>query len=64
MENEKPKLQLSGYDGNGFVILGNAQRVAKEAGWEKEKIDKFIIEATSGNYDHLLQTCIDYFDVS
>jgi len=59
----KPELRLIGLDGNAFAILGKAKRVAKEAGWDKEKIDKFLKEATAGNYDHLIQTCMRYFDV-
>lgn len=59
----KPELQLTGFDGNAFYILGKAQKVAKKAGWDKEKIDKFLKEAKSKNYDHLLATCIKYFDV-
>jgi len=60
---EKPELTLVGESGNAFAILGKARKVAREAGWEKEKIDKFMSEATSGNYDHLLKTCFEYFDV-
>jgi len=60
---EKPTLKLVGQDGNAFYILGSAQRAAKKAEWPKEKIDKFMAEAQSGNYDHLLQTCQEYFDV-
>jgi len=60
----KPHLALVGLDGNSFSILGRAKKVAKKAGWSWEEIDKFINEATRGNYDHLLATVMDYFDVS
>lgn len=60
----KPKLQLTGTDGNVFSILGKARRAVRIAKWPKEKIDKFTAEATSGNYDHALQTCMKHFDVS
>ena len=59
----KPKLVLVGEDGNAFFILGRARKVARTAGWDTEKIEKFTSEATSGNYDHLLQTCMKYFEV-
>lgn len=59
-----PPLQLSGVDGNAFNVLGLAQQVAREAGWDDEKISEFMAEATAGDYDHLLQTCMKYFDVS
>lgn len=61
--DKRPKLKLVGQDGNAFNILGLAKRDAKKAGWSKEKLDQFMKEAVSGNYDHLLQTCVKYFDV-
>ena len=63
MVEEKPELKLSGEDGNAFFILGRAKRVAFDDGWSAEKIIKFLDEAKSGSYDHLLQTCMKYFDV-
>lgn len=58
----KPELylgNLSGPEGNAFVILGRAKKVA-----EKNKMDWLTIErdATSGDYDHLLQVMRDNFD--
>ncbi len=60
----KPRLKLIGEDGNVFFILGKATREARRAGWSKEKIEKFQKEAMSGDYDHALQTCMDYFEVT
>ena len=31
---------------------------------KKDLVDEFTKEATSGDYDHLLQTCMDYVEVS
>jgi len=60
----KPKLQLTGQDGNVFYILGKAQKVAKEAGWTEEEIQGFIHKAThSESYDAVLQLCFQYFEV-
>ena len=59
----KPELELVGSDGNAFYVLGLAVREAKRAGWSEEKIKEFKEKAMSGNYDHLLQTCMEYFDV-
>jgi hypothetical protein len=56
----KPKLQLTGEDGNAFFILGKAMRVAKKNGMDWETIQK---EAMSGDYNHLLATMMKYFDV-
>lgn len=60
---DKPKLQLVGQDGNCFNLLGLAKKAAREADWPGEKWLAFFEEAISGDYDHLLQTCMEYFDV-
>ncbi len=59
----KPTVRLVGQDGNAFAILGACQRAAKAAGWPQEKVDAFRAEATSGDYDNLLATCMKWFDV-
>jgi len=63
-QESKPILKLTGQDGNAFSILGKARLVARKAGWDKERISEFMEKAMSGDYDHLLQTCMKYFDVS
>lgn len=63
MAKQKPKLDLIGQNGNAFAILGLAKRAAKKAEWSKQEIQCFINEATGGNYDNLLQTCMKYFEV-
>jgi len=60
MENKKPKLKILGEDGNAFFILGKAKQVANTNNMDWEKIQT---EAMSGDYDHLLQTMMRYFDV-
>jgi hypothetical protein len=62
--NDKPELKLTGEDGNAFNILGLARRAAKKAGWSQEKLDTFMKEAMAGDYDHLLQVTMEYFNVS
>ena len=61
--NKKPKLKLSGMDGNAFMILGAATRAMKKAGLSEKYRDKYRIEATSGDYDHLLQVTMTYCEV-
>lgn len=63
MSKEKPELRLIGEDGNVFFILGKAVREAKRAGWAEEKIKEFQEKAMSGDYNHALFTCMEYFDV-
>ena len=57
------QVQLTGNDGNAFAILGNCQKEARRAGLTKDQIDEFMNEAMAGDYDHLLQTCMKYFEV-
>ena len=56
----KPELKLLGEDGNAFVLLGKARRVALQNNMDWDKIKK---EATSGDYDNLLRTMMKYFEV-
>ena len=61
---KRPKLELSGQDGNAFFILGRASRVMRDSGWDETRQSAFMEEAQSGDYYHLLQTCSKYFDVT
>jgi len=55
------KVELVGQDGNAFAILGRCQRQARRH-LDKSQLEEFMNEATAGDYDHLLRTCMDYFD--
>lgn len=57
------KVKLIGTDGNAFAILGRVKDALKQGGQDKEFIDAFLKEATSGDYDHLLCTCMEVVDV-
>ncbi|MGE3624718.1 MAG: hypothetical protein AB7H77_12720 [Bdellovibrionales bacterium] len=57
------RVRLLGQDGNAFMVLGLCQRAATKAGLSKEEINAFMTEARSGDYDHLLQTCMDWFTI-
>ena len=59
----KPKVALSGRDGNAFVVLGACLRAAKKAGWTAEQVAAWRAEAEAGDYDHLLQTAMKHFEV-
>lgn len=60
---KKIKLKIIGTDGNAFAILGKAREAARRGKMPKETLDKFMSEATSGDYNHLLATCMEYFEV-
>ena len=55
------KLKLVGEDGNAFLIMGKAARLLRKNGMG-DKVAAFQAECTSGNYDHLLATCMEWFD--
>lgn len=58
------EVKLSGTDGNAFAILGAVQREMRRGGLDKARIDEFMAEATSGDYDALLRTCTKWVAVS
>jgi hypothetical protein len=55
------EVHLCGEDGNAYSILSRCNRAAREADVSQEERDTFMKEAMSGDYDHLLQTCIKWF---
>lgn len=63
-QQPRPKLRLSGTDGNAFSIMGHAMEAMRKAKCSKEHIDKYYKEATSGDYDHLLRVTMTYCDVT
>jgi hypothetical protein len=59
----KPTVKLVGHDGNAFSIMGRVKQALTRAGADKEYIDQYLSEATSGDYDHLLAITMGYVDV-
>jgi len=57
------KVKLVGGDGNAFVILGTVKKAMRQARVPAEEIAQFDAEAKSGDYDHLLATCMDWVSV-
>jgi len=58
------EVQLTGEDGNAFNLIGIVRRAMRSAGVPAEEIGAFCTEAMSGDYDHLLQTCMQWVEVS
>jgi hypothetical protein len=52
------KVRLVGEDGNAFAILGRVTRAMREADIGGAEVKAFQDEATSGDYDDLLATCM------
>jgi len=54
---------LTGHDGNAFAILGRCRAAARDAGLSEEEIAGFMDEAMAGDYGHLLQTAMRWFEI-
>jgi hypothetical protein len=55
-------VQLTGEDGNAFAILARVSRAIRRSN-HPELAESFLQEATAGDYDHLLVTCMRYVTV-
>jgi hypothetical protein len=56
-------VRLVGTDGNAFAILGTVRRALMAANVDADELAEFTADATSGDYDHLLQTVMRWVDV-
>ena len=56
-------VKLTGTDGNAFAVLRKVLAALDRASLRQESIKEFSEEATSGDYDHLLRTCMKWVDV-
>jgi len=56
-------LDLTNVDGNAFVLIGKCRKAMLKHGVPDYKIDEFLDEATSGDYDYLLRAIMTYVHV-
>ena len=56
-------VQLTGESDNAFAILGAVKKAMRKANVSEDEIKKFRDEATAGDYDELLRTCMKWVDV-
>lgn len=59
----KPTVHLIGENGNAFAILGACRKAAKRAGWTDEEWERVRAKMSSGDYDHLLATALEHFEI-
>lgn len=72
MENTPPDepryplvhVRLTGEDGNAFFIIGRVSGALRRAKVSDSEIREFQEDATSGDYNHILQTVIKWVKVS
>lgn len=55
-------VQLTGADGNAFSIIGRVRRAILKSN-RPDLAKAFMEEAMAGDYDHVLQTCLQYVTV-
>ena len=58
------EVELCGHDGNAFAVMGLVTKAMKRNGVSPEECSEYMAEATSGDYDHLLQTTMEWVTVS
>jgi hypothetical protein len=66
MEPKYPdvEVQLTGTDGNAMAVMGTVGKALGRAGISKQERDAFFKEASSGDYDNVLQTCFKWVTVN
>lgn len=58
----KVRVQLSGEDGNGFMIVARVRKALRKAGVKEAELDEFVAEATGGDYSDLIGTVSNWVD--
>lgn len=56
-------VRLVGEDGDSVAIIGRVRKALRRAGVTQEQIEEFTQEATSGDYDNVLRTCMRWVNV-
>ena len=57
------RVKLTGRDGNAFAVLAAVRAGMRRALIDEAQCRAFFVEATAGDYDHLLATAMRWVDV-
>lgn len=57
-------VRLTGTDGNAFALMGRVTGTLRKAKVPESDIMAFRTAATSGDYNHLLRTCMEWVNVT
>jgi hypothetical protein len=49
------EIDLTGPDGNAFVLMGMAKNFGRQLGWDSGKCQDLVNEMMEGDYEHLVQ---------
>ena len=58
LKGKPQEIDLTGPEGNAFVLMGYAKNYAKQLGMD---VDSVITEMSSGDYENLIETFENYF---
>lgn len=60
-----PHIQVDWSDiaGNAYVLVGSVRRALRKAKIADAEIEGFAKEALSGDYDHVIQTCMAWVTI-
>ena len=56
-------VELPGRGGNAFFIIGKTTQALRNAGVTEEEVKTFRTECMSGDYEHVLHTCMRWVEV-
>jgi hypothetical protein len=56
-------VKLTGTDGNAFPIMAKVRQGLRAANVPETELQEFFDECTSGDYNHLLATCMKWVNV-
>ncbi len=57
------EVELSEQDGNAFSIIGRVSKALRKANVPQGELESFRKEATSGDYDNVIQTAMKWVNV-
>tara|TARA_R100000426_G_scaffold79815_1_gene57524 strand:- start:230 stop:439 length:210 start_codon:yes stop_codon:yes gene_type:complete len=61
MEPPKLEIDLTGPEGNAYVLMGYARTWGRQLGWSQNKVDALIKVMMSSNYEVLVQVFDNHF---
>ena len=64
MKYPNVEVQLSGEDGNAFIMVSRTRRALRKAGVPSGEIEQFTNEVTAGNYEDVIRVVGEWVDVS
>jgi hypothetical protein len=57
---KKVRFDLQSVDSNAFALMGGFQQAARRQGWHQPAISEVLDECRKSDYDHLIQTLLQF----